>query len=355
MAHVSAKVLSETLDINGIERSARERWETDIRSRRRFEQWLVGALPIALVVMTVIFYGLSAPHTADILGKITPGLFGGGLSPLAFELGILTVSALRAVGWKHWIAAFIVAVLLFMSILINVAGGFIAVVQGSGLTNEDGGEVDLSRDTVLELLSKYGELPATYQVVLVLVPFVGVIIPVMAMLVGEALVKLALGEIRLARESNDELWAREAAKIMHGALLQAALNAGGGVVTSGKWAESVVDQLYRARRIQVSGGKMLVDGLSETVQTVPEVPTAIYPSTVVSQNGASHAQDSKNGQSAPRLSKDAVKAWLVEHPETAHLDNRAASRAYMRAAFGVDSDQGYKTIERARREMTQGA
>jgi hypothetical protein len=354
MPTINMKHLTETLDISAIEQVARADWQRSVSKRRRLEHTLIRLLPWGLVVMVVIFYGLSAPHTAHLLSMITPTFVGQYLAPIGWELGVLIVAALREAGWRNWLTSTIMWTLLLLSIVINIAGGFIAVVTAAT-------DIQLAQDTALQLLARFGDLPATYQVVLLLVPFVGGVIPIIAKLAGEGVVKLALGSIRLERESDDELWARESAKVMHGALLQAALKAGAGVKTAGNFATGVVEQMYRLAPVQTDarGRQRLMTNVSNATAHAEwgfaglSQDSLRSPAPDESPGGQSQilTQDSETGQSVPRLSKHEVLAWLKSRDDIAELDNRAACRVYTLETYGEASDTGYKTFERARQEM----
>lgn len=361
--YVSIKVLQESIDINEVEKEARATWEREHRKRRRVEQWIIRLLPFGLILMVAIFYGLSAPHTAALLSLITPTPVGQYLAPLGFELGILIIAALIEAGMKSRAAHLILWLLLILSVFINIAGAFIAVVSlATGVT--------LSGDTVSELLARFTSLPATYQVVLILVPFIGAAIPIVSKLAGEVVVKIALGKIRLERESDEQLWAKDSAKVMRGALLQAAMKMGAGVKTAGNWAASVADQMYgyiepTTVSTAKAVGKSFNVASDKTVRTMGFLPQQTVPDLSQSPNAAlqnfenleipnNYAEkDSSDSLDTklPRLSKKHVAQWLTDHPEYQQRSDRDVSRAYMLDTFGIDSESGYKTIQRAKKDL----
>lgn len=359
--YVSIKILQESIDIQQVESEARAKWDKEHRKRRRVEQWIIRLLPFGLILMTAIFYGLSAPHTAALLSLITPTFVGQYLAPLGFELGILIIAALLEAGMRSRAAHFVLWVLLILSIVINIAGAFIAVVSlATG--------VALSSDTVNELLIRYTSLPATYQVVLALVPFIGAAIPIVAKLAGEVVVKIALGKIRLERETDDQLWARESAKVMFGALLQEAMKRGAGVKTAGNWAQSVAEKMYSFKPVEAPGtavkavGKPLGINTDQPArvmgflaqQTVPGQSQNEFLS-IENHNGEIEqaTKDTNDGLDGkmPRLSKKHVAQWLQEHHEYQRRADRDVSRAYMMDTFGIDSESGYKTVQRAKKDL----
>lgn len=358
--YVSMKVLQESIDIHKVEKDARQKWELEHRKRRRVEQWIIRLLPFGLIMMTLIFYGLSAPHTATLLSLITPTFVGQYLAPLGFELGILIIAALLEAGMRSRAAHFILWVLLLLSIVINVAGAFIAVVSlATG--------VALQKDTMGDLLARFTSLPATYQIVLILIPFIGAAIPIVSKLAGEVVVKIALGKITLERETDEQLWARESAKVMHGALLQAALRKGAGVKTAGNWAASLAEQMYAYQPPAIelpakAVGKPLKIQADQSVRTMgfqPQNPVPGQSQVVGSPNEIENIPLSQPGRETkdqtdsdlPRLSKKHVTEWLSARPEMHRRSDRDVSRAYMLDVFGIDSDSGYKTVQRAKKDL----
>jgi len=362
MGYISMKVLQETIDIGEVEKDARANWEREHRKRRRVEQWIIRLLPFGLILMVGIFYGLSAPHTAALLSLITPNFVGQYLAPLGFELGILIIAALIEAGMRSRAAHLILWVLLILSVVINIAGAFIAVVSlATGVT--------LSNDTVNELFGRFTSLPATYQVVLILVPFIGAAIPIVSKLAGEVVVKIALGKIRLERESDEALWAKDSAKVMRGALLQTAMKMGAGVKTAGNWAASVSDQMYG----YVEPVRSNTQAVGRSIITPTPVPQPMgfkldnMPVSRLSQSIGSPVQnlgdaevsnsyatnDTKGSPDSkiPRLSKKHVSEWLVTHTEYHQFSDREVSRAYMLDTFGIDSESGYKTVNRVKKDL----
>lgn len=344
--YISVKVLAERLNIQDIEAQARDEWLKQQRGRRRLEQRLIQIMPGGLVLMVAVFYGLSAPHTAHLLSLITPNFVGQYFAPIGFELGVLIVSALRELGWKNSLTVVILWALLLLSILINIAGGFIAVVSS-------GVQADISAETFSALLGRFGTLSAATQVVLLLVIPIGSIIPIMSKLAGEAVVKLALGKVRLERQSDEERWAMEGGRVMYSALLQAALKIGAGVKTAGNWAQVVVDEMYAYRAPEKPARALPSprDGQSGTVPRLSSAALEIQsPAHVSSFRVQSDKDDEKDGDS-PRIKKGDVIDWLKTNGLHDHLSDREVAKLYTQARFGVASDSGYKTIQRARKEL----
>lgn len=358
MGYVSAKVLSESIDIDEVIEGARADWESRQRKRRSLEKWLIKSLPFGMVAMVIIFYGLSAPHTALLLGLITPTFVGQYFAPFGWELGVLIFSALREAGWHGRLTGTVLWVLLILSVVINVAGAFIAVVSA-------GAGVDLQLDTVEQLLGRFGTLPATYQVVLVLLVPIGAVIPIIAKLAGEGVVKLAMGTVTLESQSDDERWLEARFMVVQSALFQAGIKAGAGAKTAGNWAAAVVSNIYREDTRQANAvsnkrvrfveqaaqpmGFLRGNNLSGRQSDALSVPDDISNSDDVRDN-----TPSKDTTAMPtvRLSKKEVVAWLEQQPtDIQGMHPRAMCRVYMQQEHGFESEVGYKTFERAKQTL----
>lgn len=313
MASITLKDLSQNIDVSQVARDARGRWEKTERGRLSVESKLLNLLPIGLVVMVLVFYSLSAPHTAHILDMVTPGW--GIVAPVGFEIGLLIISALMEAGWHARIMHGVLWLLLSMSVVINVAASFLVVVSASPVVGED-----ITKYTFQDLVGLYPTLPASIQIVLLMVIPVGFTIPVITKLAGEAVVKLALGKVELSSTSLDELWAKVEQREVKSALMQKALELGAGVRTAGKWSSLIVDQMYGA------------DEPDDPVNAVGnswearEIPTKkVYAFHEIGQGHAEIYDNSQiptqigNGLS-PKLST-AVQ-WLTEHPDDMMLSGR---------------------------------
>lgn len=353
--YITIKDLTETINIADVEKTARDSWDKQQRRRRKLETWVVRLLPVGLIVMVIAFYLLSAPHTAYLLDMITPGW--GFIAPIGFELGILITSALRERGVKNLLTLGLIVVLIGMAIVINVAGGFMAVL-------EVGGE-EVRTQTFAALLSGFGGLTAAYQAALLLVLPIGACIPFIAALAGEILIKLATGKIRMEHENDEQRWVRDSPTVMYAALLQSALQKGAGVSTAQKFAQSVATGLTAygmptaapARpTVMPTAMPQVTAGLSETVGTVAGQSAASFSPFSIPKTGTAESVQVQKDQldtldsPAPRLSKADVLAWLRRN-DVAHLNDREACKAYMRDKFGYESDAGYKTFNRARKEL----
>lgn len=106
-----------------------------------------------IVLVAVVLYGLSAPHTAAVFDKLTPGW--GWIAPLGVEFGLLYAAFQRRIGhhrtetipWTLWA----LEILLFLTaMLVNGTGAFTSVVSSTRLDA-------LSFSAIVEA---FGALPA---------------------------------------------------------------------------------------------------------------------------------------------------------------------------------------------------
>lgn len=353
MAQVTLKDLSQSIDVAKITAHARQQWERQQVKRMSIEQWLIRLLPFGLVVMVLVFFLLSAPHTIDMLDMITPGF--GWVAPVGFEVGILVISALIEAGWKTPLTRGLLLMLIIMAVMINTTGAFMVVV---------GGVTELGASTFVQLLARFPELPATTQAVLFLVVPVGVAVPVISKFAGEAVVKLALGKVELSQTSLDDLWTNVEQREVKSALMQAALEMGAGVKTAGKWASLVVEQIYTDDLIDAVSGQIIapapqkssayasIEGQQDsgTGQDSPRYGFNVSPQithyepqwTVIDKKDS--PGQGTAGQSV--LTRAMVKTWLRDNPGAwQDMSNHDISRAI------IGSDSGYKTVQRTLRDL----
>lgn len=318
---ISKKALYSEIDISAVEISARRGWEQERRRRESLEKVIVGALPAGVVIMSAIFFFLTAPHTQRIMEMITPWAWVGFISPAAWELGIIVFSALREAGWKNWITFSIIAVLLCMSIFINVSGSYITVIEMSG-------PIQLDQLTAQQLADKFSQLPIIYQIVLVIAVPVGAVIPILAKLTGETLIKLALGRVKLSTTDSELAWRKEIGEVMYRSLLKAAMRLGANAETAGNWAASVSSQMYG-------------------YQNRSETPRLATPQPLPDAPALTNMQSAFLGQG--RVKSPELEAWMASNEERiSGMSNRDVARLYSREMLGQESDSAYKTVERIR-------
>src|SRR5258708_29440241 len=104
--------------------------------RRTLRDMIAGSVPYWIILVALVLYGLSAPHTASIFDKLTPGW--GWIAPIGVEFGLLYTAFRRRVArfasenvtWTLWL----LEILLFLTaMLVNGAGAFTSVVSAVNL------------------------------------------------------------------------------------------------------------------------------------------------------------------------------------------------------------------------------
>lgn len=176
--------MSENLvNIDLIRAEAKRRWLAEHRAQAGLLDRVERSVPWWLIIIAAVLFLLSAPHTAQTFGQLTPVL--GWLAPLGVEFGLLYAAfrrkRARQQGERIPTALWALEVLLFVTaIIVNGAGSLAAVVNAVGIA-------DLPTQAILE---RFGAFPATTQVALVLVPIAALIIPIGTGVSGEGLAVL---------------------------------------------------------------------------------------------------------------------------------------------------------------------
>src|SRR5260221_7322728 len=136
-------------------------------------------------LVALVLYGLSAPHTASVFDKLTPGW--GWIAPIGVEFGLLYAAFRRRLGrdtmeqtaWTLWA----LEILLFVTaMLVNGTGAFASVIASTKLDS-------LSFSAIIE---RFSDFPATSQAALIMAGLAAFIIPIGALVAGEGLAALAL-------------------------------------------------------------------------------------------------------------------------------------------------------------------
>ncbi|MBZ0285043.1 MAG: hypothetical protein K8L97_30185 [Anaerolineae bacterium] len=188
--------MSEMLDIESVYREERKRWLREEAPRRSVRDILIGSVPYWIVLVALVLYGLSAPHTASVFDKLTPGW--GWIAPIGVEFGLLYAAFRRrlakagqeTVTWTLWA----LEILLFLTaMLVNGAGSLTSVVAVTQLQ-------DLSFTAIIE---GFGNLPATTQAALVMALLSAFIIPIGALVAGDGLAAL---ERRTTSDAKEQAW-----------------------------------------------------------------------------------------------------------------------------------------------------
>jgi hypothetical protein len=246
-----------------------------------------------LVAIALVFFLLSAPHTARVFNMLTPWL--GYVAPIGVEFGLLFVAYHRKqsqvarvkVSATIWTLA---GLLFATSIIVNGAGSFVAVVDANKTLQ------DLSLSA---LLGRFGGLPAQSQVALVLVPIAALIIPIGTVVAGEGLAALFL-ERKQTGGLLDERWQLVSAEVEYLALRDAAISQGIPPGKAARWAS------------QISGyGKPATRSATSETHVTPETPR--------------RAETRRNVSTG--MDRNAVREHLIAYPEDQELGPRPLARA----------------------------
>lgn len=190
--------MSEILDMEKIYRQERQRWLREEAPRRSFRDYLAGSVPYWIILVALVLYGLSAPHTAGVFDKLTPGW--GWIAPVGVEFGLLYSAFQRRLAKAEKqafpLTLWALELLLFVTaMLVNGAGSFSSVIE----------VVQLNELSFSAIAEQFGHLPATSQAALIMAVLSAFIIPIGALVAGEGLAALAL-ERRERTDRRDELW-----------------------------------------------------------------------------------------------------------------------------------------------------
>jgi hypothetical protein len=70
-----------------IYRQERQRWLREEAPRKSIREGIAESVPYWIILVALVLFGLSAPHTAGVFDKLTPGW--GWLAPIGVEFGLL--------------------------------------------------------------------------------------------------------------------------------------------------------------------------------------------------------------------------------------------------------------------------
>jgi hypothetical protein len=65
--------MTETVDVETIYRVERTRWLKEEAPRKSLRDRIAESVPYWIIVVAFVLYGLSAPHTASVFDKLSPG------------------------------------------------------------------------------------------------------------------------------------------------------------------------------------------------------------------------------------------------------------------------------------------
>lgn len=165
------------IDIDLTYSAARARWFKESAPRRALADWFALITPWSIVIVFAAGHALSAPHTANVMNLITPGM--GFIAPIAVEFALIwsafeirrarsaQTTPLPAARFLRWF-------MLIIAVATNATGGLSAVVDGTGVT-------DLSAEA---LWGAFSGLPLVTQVALLMVIVAALAVPITAEATG---------------------------------------------------------------------------------------------------------------------------------------------------------------------------
>lgn len=186
------------LDLQTIYRQERQRWLREEAPRKSVREGIAESVPYWIILVALVLFGLSAPHTSGVFDKLTPGW--GWLAPIGVEFGLLyTAFRRRLINVSKlplpWTLLALEILLFLTAMLVNGAGSFTSVVAATQLDS-------LSFTAIIE---GFGLLPATSQAALIMAVLSAFIIPIGTLVAGDGLAALAL-EQQLDTNFSEQRW-----------------------------------------------------------------------------------------------------------------------------------------------------
>ena len=298
------------LDVAAVRAEARLTWESRMRRSLSVQERIGESVPWWLVLIALVFFALSLPHTIAIFNKITPLV--GYVSPFGIEFGLLYAAFRRRQVRSRSLQLYILEALLFITaIIVNGAGSFEAVVASTR---------DIQGMSFEDLLSQYRTLPATSQVAILLAPIAAFIIPIGTVVAGEGLAMLLL-ERQQQGNLLEERWLVEGPRVEFEALRDAAIAQG---VTPGRavrWAE----QITGFSRDILSGSSAAVRyGRTDSPDTPDD---SGRPLTDAGRDDRTTAHGSGQGYSKNMSAREIARQYLEDNPDALSLSVRDLAAA----------------------------
>lgn len=190
--------MDEMPNVETIYRQERRRWLKEEAPRKAVRDYLMESVPYWVVLIALVLYSLSAPHTAKVFNMLTPGW--GWTAPVGVEFGLLYTAFRRRLAkvenqvlpWTLWA----LEILLFLTaMLVNGAGSFASVIEVT----------HLERLSFSGIVDAFSHLPATTQAALIMAVLSAFIIPIGVLVAGEGLASLAL-ERRHGQNYREQRW-----------------------------------------------------------------------------------------------------------------------------------------------------
>ena len=191
--------MNEILDLETIYREERQRWFREEAPRKSIREHIADSVPYWIILVALVLFGLSVPHTADVFDKLTPGW--GWIAPVGVEFGLLYSAFQRRLAkaerkplpWTLWA----LEILLFLTaMLVNGAGALTSVIAVSGP----------ERLSFAEIVDEFEHFPTTTQAALIMATLSAFIIPIGALVAGEGLAALALERQTMGTDFREARW-----------------------------------------------------------------------------------------------------------------------------------------------------
>jgi hypothetical protein len=166
--------------------------------RKSVREGIAESVPYWIILVALVLFGLSAPHTAGVFDKLTPGW--GWLAPIGVEFGLLYTSFRRRLinvtkQTLPWTLLALEILLFLTAMLVNGSGSFTSVVAATRLDS-------LSFAAIIE---GFGQLPATSGTALIMAVLSVFIIPIGTFVAGDGLAALAL-EQQTGLDHREQRW-----------------------------------------------------------------------------------------------------------------------------------------------------
>lgn len=284
--------MNTPIDMDTLYREERRRWFREDAPRRSVREVITSSVPYWIVIVALVLFGLSAPHTAGIFNMLTRGW--GFIAPVGVEFGLQYAAFRRRLARSReeplpW-TLYAMEVLLFITaILVNGAGSFVSVVA----TNQ------LDTLSFAAILNGFGTLPATSQAALIMAGLSAFIIPIGTLVAGDGLADLTL-EQRRHQDFREERWQEAEFTVMYRAVFVRYLQQGLPDKDARRRAHAETRGYLAAG--QVSGVRQLSAPSGQTGQS--------------EQNG--HSGQRANGRTTGNV-KQTIQDYLDTNPDTAEL------------------------------------
>jgi len=289
-------------DVQAVRTRARIEWEKSARKRIGIQERIGQSVPWWLMAIATVFYLLSAPHTAATFNLLTPGW--GFAAPIGVEFGTVYVAfiryQLRSEGKHIPIAS---AALGYLMVLIAF------VVNGAGAFNAVIGAVGLDKLPFADIVARFGSLPASSEVALLLVPLAAIVIPLGALVAGEGVAALIL-----ERRTNGDLiemeWRRVRFEVEFTYLRDAAVQAGVQPAKAAQWASSLIREVSISSGVQLSEADKIIGQSQNKPKEIADGPA---------QTKHGHGTGYKRMERA----QDKVLSYLSTHPSALSMSVRS--------------------------------